>query len=165
MILFILILAAVILGGSYFSYRIAFHSPKELRGKSPSVKAPQYDPYRPRMRELFKAFSERPCEMVTIQSHDGLKLSARYYHTADGAPLDICCHGYKSHPITDFSGGSQQLFLLFPGKFFACVQGEIFHGLPVQAQLGAIGKGDPIAACPVRGSFQGINPHRRNRRR
>lgn len=110
MIIFLLILAAVILGGSYFSYRIAFHAPDELRGKHQSVKAPQYDPYRPRMRELFRDFSERPFEVVTIRSSDGLKLSARYYHTADGAPLDICCHGYKSHPITDFSGGSRISF-------------------------------------------------------
>ena len=110
MIIFLLILATVILGGSYFSYRIAFHAPDELRGKHQSVKAPQYDPYRPRMRELFRDFSERPFEVVTIRSRDGLKLSARYYHTADGAPLDICCHGYKSHPITDFSGGSRLSF-------------------------------------------------------
>lgn len=107
-----LILTLIILGCSYFAYCTAFYAPDTLRGKHQSVKAPQYDPYRPRMRELFKAFSERPCEMVTIQSHDGLKLSARYYHTADGAPLDICCHGYKSHPITDFSGGSQLSFAM-----------------------------------------------------
>ncbi len=107
-----LILTLIILGCSYFAYCTAFYAPDTLRGKHQSVKAPQYDPYRPRMRELFKVFSERPCEMLTIQSHDGLKLSARYYHTADGAPLDICCHGYKSHPITDFSGGSQLSFAM-----------------------------------------------------
>ena len=112
MIVFFLIFAAVILGGSYYSYRIAFHYPEELRGKTPSVKAPQYDPYRPRMREIYRALADRPCEIVTIRSHDGLTLSARYYHVADCAPLDICCHGYKSHPFTDFSGGSQLCFNL-----------------------------------------------------
>ncbi len=112
MILFLLILAVIILGGSYYSYRIAFYSPPALRGKTPSVKAPQYDPYRPRMREIYRALADRPCEIVTIRSHDGLTLSARYYHVADGAPLDICCHGYKSHPFTDFSGGSQLCFAM-----------------------------------------------------
>lgn len=112
MIVFILILAAVILGGSYYSYRVAFYSPPELRGKTPSVKAPQYDPYRPRMREIYRALADRPCEKIIIRSHDGLTLSARYYHVSDGAPLDICCHGYKSHPFTDFSGGSQLCFAM-----------------------------------------------------
>lgn len=112
MIIFLLILAAIILGGSWYSYRIAFYSPPELRGKTPSVKAPQYDPYRPRMREIYRALADKPFEEVTIQSHDGLTLSARYYHVADGAPLDICCHGYKSHPYTDFSGGSQLCFAM-----------------------------------------------------
>lgn len=110
MIIFLLILVAILLGGSYYSYRIAFYSPPALRGKTPSVKAPQYDPYRPRMREIFRSLADKPFEKVTIRSHDGLILSARYYHVADGAPLDICCHGYKSHPYTDFSGGSQLCF-------------------------------------------------------
>lgn len=110
MIISLLILFAILLGGSYYSYRIAFYSPPALRGKTPSVKAPQYDPYRPRMREIFRTLADKPFEKVTIRSHDGLTLSARYYHVADGAPLDICCHGYKSHPYTDFSGGSQLCF-------------------------------------------------------
>ena len=112
MILLFVIFLALVLGGSYFSYRTAFHAPDDLRGKHQSVQAPQYDPYRPRMRELFRDFSERPFQTVTIRSHDGLTLSARYYHTAPNAPLDICFHGYKSHPITDFSGGSSLSFAL-----------------------------------------------------
>lgn len=110
MIWFLLFLSAVVLGGSYFSYRIAFYSPDALRGKRPSTTSPLYDPYRPRMKEIYEALSGRSFEPVTIQSKDGLKLYARYYHTADGAPLDICCHGYKSHPFTDFSGGSGLCF-------------------------------------------------------
>lgn len=106
MIVFLLILTAVILGGSYFAYRMAFHSPAKLRNKLPSTFSPQYDPYRKRMKEIFEELSRRPFETVTIRSRDSLTLSGRYYHTAEGAPLDICFHGYKSHPFTDFSGGS-----------------------------------------------------------
>ena len=106
MIVFLLILTAVILGGSYFAYRMAFHSPARLRNRVPSTSSPQYDPYRKRMKEIFEELSRRPFETVTIRSRDGLTLSGRYYHTAEGAPLDICFHGYKSHPFTDFSGGS-----------------------------------------------------------
>lgn len=106
MIVFLLILTALILGGSYFAYRMAFHSPAGLRNRIPSTSSPQYDPYRNRMKEIFEELSRRPFETVTIRSRDGLTLSGRYYHTAEGAPLDICFHGYKSHPFTDFSGGS-----------------------------------------------------------
>jgi len=53
---------------------------------------------------------DRPCEFVTVTSHDGLTLSGRYYHVKDGAPLDIGFHGYRSSPLTDFSGGSELSF-------------------------------------------------------
>ena len=46
-----------------------------------------------------------PCERVRVKSYDGLWLSARYYHTRDGAPLEIMFHGYRSSAICDFSGG------------------------------------------------------------
>lgn len=105
-----LMIAALILGGSYYSYRIAFHAPDENRNKRPSVEGDLYDAYRPRMRELFRNLSDRPYEEVRIQSRDGLSLFARYYHIRDGAPLDICCHGYKSHAFNDFSGGASLCF-------------------------------------------------------
>jgi pimeloyl-ACP methyl ester carboxylesterase len=47
---------------------------------------------------------------VTVTTDDGLVLSGRYYHNRDGAPLDIGFHGYRSHPITDFSGGTELSF-------------------------------------------------------
>jgi pimeloyl-ACP methyl ester carboxylesterase len=62
------------------------------------------------MRRLYHQLSTRPCELVSILSHDGLKLSGRYYHIKDGAPLDIGFHGYRSHPFTDFSGGTELSF-------------------------------------------------------
>ena len=110
MIIFLLILTVTILGGSYYAYRIAFHAPEENRNQMPSVEGPLYDACRPRIREMYEALSSRSFEPVTIRSRDGLTLYARYYHTANGAPLDICCHGYKSHPFTDFSGGAGLCF-------------------------------------------------------
>lgn len=112
MMIFLLILAAILLGGSYYSYRIAFHAPEENRNKTPSVEGSLYDACRPRIREMYRILAGRPFEPVTIRSRDALTLFGRYYHTADGAPLDICCHGYKSHPFTDFSGGSGLCFSL-----------------------------------------------------
>lgn len=49
-------------------------------------------------------FEAAPFEEVSIQSHDGLKLVANYYHVSDGAPLEILCHGYKGNAIRDFCG-------------------------------------------------------------
>ena len=110
--LFVCILLALLLGGSYYAYRIAFYNSYHDREKKPSLTGEKYDAYRPRMRQIYQTLSSRPCETVTIESRDGLALSGRYYHVADGAPLDIGFHGYRSSPLTDFSGGSEISFEL-----------------------------------------------------
>lgn len=56
---------------------------------------------------MIDAVNSLPYERVTIRSHDGLTLSGRYYHQRDGAPLNICFHGYRGTPSRDFSGGFQ----------------------------------------------------------
>ena len=104
------IVLAVMLGGAYYAYRIAFYSPKKGRGRIPSHRDGQYTPYQEEMSRIFHNLNERPFETVTTISHDGLILSGRYYHVKDGAPLDIGFHGYRSHPLTDFSGGSELSF-------------------------------------------------------
>lgn len=110
MLIFSLILVLAFLAGTYYAYRVAFFSPKKNREAIPSTASPVYDPYRPEMRRLFRQLNERQCEFVTVLSHDGLLLSGRYYHIRDGAPLDIGFHGYRSSPLTDFSGGADLSF-------------------------------------------------------
>ena len=110
LILFLLI--AVVLGGSYYAYRSAFYIDRKNLGTPPLNFNEQYDPYRPRMRQIRDTFTAIPYESVSINSFDGLKLMGRYYHVADGAPLDICVHGYKSSPVIDFSGGSEMGFAM-----------------------------------------------------
>ena len=109
-LVFLCLLAAIGLGGAYYAYRVAFYSPMEGRDQIKSIKGESYDPYRQEMRRIYHQLKERPCEFVTVTSHDGLKLSGRYYHIKDGAPLDICFHGYRSSALTDFSGGSELSF-------------------------------------------------------
>lgn len=112
-ILVLLVICALILfGGGYYAYRLAFYSPDNALGGEPPVSSDQYDPYRKKIREIREVLTAIPYETVTITSFDGLKLTGRYYHTADGAPLDICFHGYRSNPVIDFSGGSQLSFEL-----------------------------------------------------
>lgn len=101
------LILAVILGGGLYAYRISFYSPTKGREDKKPITNPNYDPYRPEMRRIFQAIQERPCEYVSIESHDGLKLSGRYYHVKDGAPLDIGFHGYRSSAYVDFAGGAE----------------------------------------------------------
>ena len=105
MIIFALIVIAV-LGAAYYTYRLAFLAPTEGRDKVPEPTGKHWDPYRETIEELFQNLINRPCEEITIRSHDGLTLFGRYYHTANGAPLVIGFHGYKSTYVADFSGGS-----------------------------------------------------------
>ena len=90
-------------------YRIAFYSAE--RGRKENIydipSSPQYQAGRERMRRLIEDFAAIPCERVEITSRDGLKLSARYYHHSDSAPLDILVHGYRGSAIRDFCGGGQ----------------------------------------------------------
>ena len=110
--IFFCIALAVIFGGSFYAYRLAFYSPNKDREKIPEVNDPHYTPYKAVIRDLFHELETKPCEFVTIQSRDGLTLSGRYYHTADGAPLAIGFHGYKSCWLTDFCGGADIAFQL-----------------------------------------------------
>ncbi len=73
------------------------------------------DPYRmppgfgepdPTMLRLISELEARPYEPVTIEARDGTRLFARYHHVADGAPLEIQCHGYRGVSTRDFCGGN-----------------------------------------------------------
>ena len=102
----------LLLAAAYYAYRIAFYNSYKNRDQKPNVVGAQYDAFRPRMREIYHNLKHRPCEIVTVEFSDGLTLSGRYYHTADGAPLDLCFHGYRSTPMTDFSGGAELSFAM-----------------------------------------------------
>ena len=60
----------------------------------------------PTMRRLVTELDARPYRRVTIVARDGTRLAARYHHVADGAPLEIQCHGYRGHAVRDFCGGN-----------------------------------------------------------
>ena len=99
--------AAAVPAALYAAYRKAFYSD---RGPwtDPFAISPtgEYQARKEEMLTLIAALAERPCERVAITSHDGLRLTGRYYHAADGAPLDIAFHGYRGHALRDFCGGS-----------------------------------------------------------
>ena len=99
-------LLIVLIAMTVYSYFVAFyHSPKKKNEPYVMPASEQYDPVEKRMRELIEELELIPYERVQIRSHDGLTLSARYYHFKDGAPVQIQCHGYKGVPVRDFCGG------------------------------------------------------------
>lgn len=104
------ILLAVVFGGAYYAYRIAFYSPNKDREKIPEIKGEHYEPHKAALRDMFHELQNKPCEFVTVRTPDGLSLSGRYYHVQDNAPLAICFHGYKSCWLTDFCGGADIAF-------------------------------------------------------
>ena len=85
-----------------------FYSPAGKRTDDHAFpEGPGYDPYKEEALGLIDELLERPCEEIFITSFDGLRLRGRYYHTADWAPLAICCHGYRSTGPRDFCAGSK----------------------------------------------------------
>ncbi|MBQ9685120.1 MAG: alpha/beta hydrolase [Oscillospiraceae bacterium] len=104
----LLILGGLFLCVCYGIYRFGFYSPNKTQNNDYSVAdTPQMNAMRGEILAMIDAVNELPFERVTIQSHDGLTLCARYYHQWEGAPLNICFHGYRGTPARDFSGGTQ----------------------------------------------------------
>ena len=53
-----------------------------------------------------------PSEEFSINSFDGLRLYAKYYEFAPGAPIEIMFHGYRGSAERDLCGGVQRCFAL-----------------------------------------------------
>lgn len=110
MIPFVIILALVVIifAVLYLVYRIAFY-PTPLKGDKTlsALDNPQFHAQRDRINHLITSMEALPFEWVTITARDGVRLMGRYYHYADGAPLDIGFHGYRGTCVRDFCGGAR----------------------------------------------------------
>ena len=95
-------IVVVFLAISYAAYDYCFRSHKYRQANEYDV--PDTD-FKPKALENILSLINTPFEFVNITSHDGLKLSARYYHFRDGAPVGIIMHGYRSNYCRDGSGG------------------------------------------------------------
>ncbi len=112
-VIFILILLlALILGGSYYAYRFTFYSSTKGEEYKSNFESPRYDPYREEMSRVYQQLQRHSFKRVSVTAFDGIVLSGRYFHIQDGAPVDIAFHGYRSSPMSDFSGGSELCFSL-----------------------------------------------------
>ena len=103
----VITLTLLTLGAAYYAYRVAFYvSP---RYKQDVFDLPQGENFKEKREILcmcIQRLHELPYEAVTITATDGKKLFGRYYHTADGAPVQIQFHGYRGSAMRDFCGGT-----------------------------------------------------------
>lgn len=110
-IIILLVLALAVLGAMYYVYRMAFHPvPTKQDRSAKALNNPQFRAQRAHINQLMADLEARPYELVSIVARDGVRLTGRYYHQADGAPLDIGFHGYRGSPVRDFSGGAKCSF-------------------------------------------------------
>lgn len=100
----VVLLSALVLALCYARRAALFSDRKKPRDLYKGLPEDTDDAILKLRRELVMRLDSREFEGVYITSHDGLRLFARYYHVADGAPLEIMCHGYKSMSRRDFAG-------------------------------------------------------------
>lgn len=90
----------------YLAYLKAyFNKRNKKRDGSVLPSSEQYSKVRSITDQLYAEMKALEFEEIYITSRDGKKLFARYYHFADGAPIHIQCHGYRSSSLHDFCGG------------------------------------------------------------
>ena len=108
-----LFLLVATLSIAYVTYRLTFYNKNKLDfDPYHSLNKNPPPPFADVSRELMNELVAAPFESVTIKSRDGKALFGRYYHTSDGAPLDIMLHGYKSGALHDFPGGFKEAVAL-----------------------------------------------------
>ena len=102
------VLLLIIIYLSVFTYRMTFYWPKRLH-PSPDTLLPgkQYDLYKDETVAMMEELAGCSFEEVTITAKDGVKLFGRYYHVADGAPVQLQMHGYHGSYLRDFCGASK----------------------------------------------------------
>ena len=103
-LIFVLILAFIFVSAR-LSYKLAFLADRK---KSDNIykHLDGDEPWRVRMRGMVERLSAVEFSDLYITSRDGLILHAYYKAGREGAPLVIMCHGYRSSPCLDFSGGA-----------------------------------------------------------
>ena len=96
---------------AYICYRITFYAPNRRPLLGDQIEIPEgniYEPFRPYMEKWAQEVRAMPYEEFCITSHDGLKLYAKFYEYAPGAPIEIMFHGYRGSAERDLNGGVQR---------------------------------------------------------
>lgn len=99
------IVIVVIILGMYMLYRHVFGvNPRRLAADDEVPSADRHKDYAEYVHERVQVIGAVPFEGLTMTARDGTTLYGRYYHRADGAPLVLMFHGYRSSCIRDGMG-------------------------------------------------------------
>ncbi len=89
----------------YKVYDVVFSTNKKYMNDERSLpQGEQFRPYHELITACVNQVLEVPFETVHITSNDGLKLTGRYYHQTDGAPIILFFHGYRCSGLRDGNG-------------------------------------------------------------
>lgn len=91
----------VLYGAFFYAFRKNRSSMIEERSAPPGK---TYEPHAEKILKGIDVVLSHEHEDVYITSADGLRLHAKYYHQADGAPLTIFMHGYRGGALRDGNG-------------------------------------------------------------
>lgn len=106
------VIGLIILVIAYICYRMAFYNPKKEVDPE-RIHIPEgeiYEPFREQMEDWVRWTRSLPHEDMEITSFDGLKLRAKFYEYAPGAPIELMFHGYRGNAERDLSGGVFRCF-------------------------------------------------------
>ena len=106
-------LAALILLISYICYRIAFYAPPRKPLPEGTIEIPEgeiYEAHREKMENWVRKMWTMERQSFEITSFDGLKLHAKFYEFAPGAPIELMFHGYRGSAERDLAGGIERCF-------------------------------------------------------
>ena len=111
MIVFIIIISIVgglsllLLSFLIVLYFTTFYNGKRNPTDYTPIQGPQFEKYN--AKPVIDGAVALPFEEVHVKSYDGLDLYGRYYHSKDGAPINIQFNGYKGNGLRDMAGGLQ----------------------------------------------------------
>lgn len=108
----ILVILATLLAICRWVYGKAFYMPDKKKPGNPRdfYSTGKDAIHRDALIALVDELEPIPFEAVSVISRDGLRLTGRYYHTSDGAPLKFIFHGWKSNLLRDCGGGAKMAF-------------------------------------------------------
>lgn len=119
-ILFIVLLsvfgaATLFLLFTFVCFLLVFYSPKRKPLSPDEYDVPKgeiYEVFREDIIGWTKEMRSLPHQKLSIMSHDGLTLRAKYYECKKGAPIEILFHGYRGSSERDLCGGVHRCFHL-----------------------------------------------------
>ena len=101
--------AAVTVGCYLYSF---YEPPRKVRDPE-LIEIPKgeiYEVHREKMEQWVRQMRAMPSESFEITTFDGLKLRAKFYEYAPGAPIELMFHGYRGNAERDLAGGVERCF-------------------------------------------------------